>query len=69
MTLTDQLIEQIKSLPETTLHIRRANGGLGSVLIYTKHANGLKVDSVWLGRPHTEQLLQDYIASRAGGAA
>ena len=69
MTLTDQLIEQIKSLPETALHIRRVAGGLGSVLIYTKHANGLKVDSVWLGRPHTEQRLQDYIAARTGGAA
>ena len=67
MEQQEQLIEQIKSLPETVLHIRRAAGGLGSVVIYTKIDNGIKAQSIWLGREYSVPMLQEYLTQR--GAA
>ena len=69
MTTEDQLISQIKALPGYVLHIRRAAGGLGSVVIYQPIPRGFRTESIWLGREYSVPMLQEFLATRVGGAA
>jgi hypothetical protein len=70
MTVIDTLINQIKKLPNTTVQDRRTPNGLGSISICEMLINGgLKFQSIWIGRPSTEESLHHYIASRTPALA
>lgn len=61
MTITQQLLQQIAALPNTTVTPFSLGGG---VKIIEQYPNRVKFTNVWTDRKSTVELLQEYLASR-----
>ena len=60
----NNLIAQIKSMPNTQVNVNLADNGLGCAKIYETTPKGVKTTSIWIGRPFTGQSLRKYISLR-----
>jgi len=66
MNQTQELLQQIAALPNTTVAPYRFGGG---VSIIEQYPNRVRTTNVWLDRRSTIEHLQEYIASRAVASA